>query len=247
MPRPPLPLPPNAGASADFAASTGSGTPPPFGSEPTGSMPSLQPLRAQTAGPAGHTAPVVVVQHKRSIIWPLLAVAMVAVAGGALFLVWQQMQQQQPAEIKITQREVTSVVPNVPDDAFTVEPDDTVDAVDDAVDPVHSSRGAGPDPKKPNITQPPKRRLKTYDEVIADKKSEMEACVRDHRAGIQGAEISASVTVATSGRTKSVQLTPDRVNAAPFGACLRNVLMRANFPAAPSEAKFSFPLRLKSS
>jgi hypothetical protein len=37
--------------------------------------------------------PVVVV-HKRSIMWPILAVAMIAVAGGALFLVWKQTQNQ---------------------------------------------------------------------------------------------------------------------------------------------------------
>ncbi len=84
-----------------------SSTPPPFSSgESTGSAPSLQPLRAVSTGvipPSQHTGPIVVM-GQRSIVWPMLAVAMVGIAAGALFLVWRQMQRQPaPAVINLTQ------------------------------------------------------------------------------------------------------------------------------------------------
>ena len=115
----PQPAPPRAGASQDFAVS---GTPPPFAGETTGSAPSLQPL---TGAPMPGTQVVVVKQ--RSLLWPLLAVAMVAVAGGALFLVWQQMQKQQPAVVNITSTTTTPI------DARAVEPPPQPPSIDAAV------------------------------------------------------------------------------------------------------------------
>jgi len=99
----------NPDAVADFAPGSTQSTPQPFGVESTGSAPSLQPLRRGSAVmPAtGPSAPIVVMPQ-RSIFWPLFGVAMVLIAGGALFLVWQQMQKPQtPAEIKITQESST--------------------------------------------------------------------------------------------------------------------------------------------
>src|SRR5690606_11819666 len=61
----------------DFSGST----PPPFGSDPSTSGYQLKPIEAKRiaeAAPAG----------KRSILWPILAIAMVGIAGAALFLVW---------------------------------------------------------------------------------------------------------------------------------------------------------------
>src|SRR6185312_10120903 len=95
-------------------------TPPPFAAvgENTASAPELAPLRPLNAPNA---APVVVV--RRNVLWPLLAVAGVAVAGGALFLVWKQMQAQQvpppsPPVINVVeqapaQREVVTPPPPV--------------------------------------------------------------------------------------------------------------------------------------
>jgi len=88
----PQPAPARAGVSADFAVG---GTPPPFGGETNPSQPSIVPLPSMGMGMGmGMPMPGTQVVVKRSMLWPMLAVAMVAVAGGALFLVWRQMQQQ---------------------------------------------------------------------------------------------------------------------------------------------------------
>ncbi|HEY5950793.1 MAG TPA: protein kinase, partial [Kofleriaceae bacterium] len=93
MPRP-TPRPMNATTPASSAEFQTGGTPPPFGIESTGSAPSLQPLNrpgSPVMPPATSTQPIVVMP-RRSVFWPLFGVAMVVIAGGALFLVWQQMQ-----------------------------------------------------------------------------------------------------------------------------------------------------------
>src|SRR5262249_52512886 len=75
------------------------GAPPPFGTEPSASG-LLHPLR--TRDHAGR-APVVMVSQ-RSLLWPLVAIAMVAIAAAALFLVWKQSQQAQaPTSVVIEQ------------------------------------------------------------------------------------------------------------------------------------------------
>src|SRR4051812_17299879 len=59
--------------------------------EPVTTGPELEALRALrdvTTAPQ----PVVVVHARRSMVWPLVAFAMVAIAAGALVLVWRQMQ-----------------------------------------------------------------------------------------------------------------------------------------------------------
>ena len=53
----------------------------------------------------------VIVNQPRSVVWPMLAAAMVLITGGALFLVWRQMQDQKPAEIKITQEKDPANLP----------------------------------------------------------------------------------------------------------------------------------------
>jgi len=250
MPRP-QPAPALAGNSADFAANTGSGTPPPFADTPTGSgIGTLKPIRASSPVPhpdgTGVQSPIVVVQ-KRSIIWPLLAVAMVVIAGGALFLVYQQMQQQQaPAEIKITQESVGDK-PN------------TTNVPDDGTKHVMGQKGSGSDtttlppdaPTVPDMGKPdvpprvPPKRPKDYNSAIAEKKSAMVGCLEDHRDSIPAGEMTAAITIAASGKARSVELTPATVNAAPLGACLRNVLLSANYPSAEKEATIRFPLKPK--
>src|SRR5262249_3689263 len=88
---PPTPVP------GDFSG----GTPPPFGVESTGNH-MLEPLRARDE--QGRASPVVMVRQRSNLLWPIVAVAMVAITAAALFLVWKQTQQAQvPTSVVIEQ------------------------------------------------------------------------------------------------------------------------------------------------
>jgi serine/threonine-protein kinase len=211
----PTPAPARAGVSADFAVG---GTPPPFGGETTGSAPSLQPLQSP---------PSIVVVNKRSLLWPLVAVAMVAVAGGALFLVWKQMQQQQPAVVNIT---------STPDHAVAAPP------VADAA----TEQPAQPDAAVAVVKPPPPKhhRAVTYDAAIAEKKPELAACINDHRDALPTGVFKAVITVGASGRAKSIGFEPEAVAASPLGSCIRNVLTGAEYPTAAQDITFRVPLHV---
>jgi serine/threonine-protein kinase len=214
----------------------GANTPPPFTSlgESTGSAPSLQPLRGNTptSGTAAH-APVVVV-GQRSLLWPILAVVMVGIAGGALFLVWKQMQNQQPqqpAVINLTQEHETTQPqpPPNPGSAAVVVADTNP-----------------PDEHAPPNKKPPVKKYATYDQALAAQKPAMVQCLMDHRdAGIPNEAITAVINIASNGHAKSVQLKPDTLNAAPLGGCIRNVLMATPFPNAPIDNTITVPLKPK--
>lgn len=229
------PAPSRAQGAAPF---TNSGTPPPFASqgERTSSAPSLRPL-----GPAPVTAVVV----SRSWVWPTFAMAMVVIAGGALFLVWKQLQDQpkHPAVINLTQ----AVAPTSP-----VRP---VPPIDSGTAPMDSSNSTAtsedPSPIK-NSTSKPKgksgssKKFKTYDQALAAQKPAMVQCLMEYRdSGIPNEAITAVIQIAASGHAKSVQLKPEAVNAAPLGGCLRNVLMGGVFPKARTDNTITVPLKPK--
>jgi eukaryotic-like serine/threonine-protein kinase len=199
-------------------------TPPPFSAvgETTGSAPELAPLRAP---PVAHA--------RRSILWPLLAVAAVLVATGALFLVWHQMQQQvpqQPSVINVTQAPV--IEPNPPASPERRPSDQPV-------------------PPPTNQTQitphPHQQPLRTYDQALAVQKNALTQCLVDHPDAVAGEAITATINIAPNGRGQSVQLKPDALNAAPLGGCLRNVLMATPFPTAAKANTITVPLKPKTS
>jgi serine/threonine protein kinase len=216
-----------------------SGTPPPFSAlgDSTGSGPSLQPLRGTPVGNSTANAPIVVVGH-RSMLWPILAVAMVGIAGGALFLVWKQMQNQQPqqpAVINLTQEsdhiQPAPTPPPPPETGSgTIVNSGTID------------EHANPGPiKKPQV-----KKFTTYDQALAAQKPAMVQCLMDHRdSGITNEAITAVINIAASGKAKAVQLKPDALNAAPLGGCIRNVLMATPFPGAPIDNTITVPLKPK--
>ncbi len=198
-------------------------TPPPFSAvgETTGSAPELAPLRPVAPG-----APVIVV--RRSVLWPLLAVAGVLVAAGALFLVWRQMQQQvlqQPSVINVTQSPANPIEPNPP------------------VSPERRDTPATPTAPPRVHPQPPR----TYDQALAVQKNALVQCLVDHPDAVAGEAITATINIAPNGRGQSVQLKPDALNAAPLGGCLRNVLMATPFPAAAKANTITVPLKPKTS
>lgn len=269
------------------ASFTNSGTPPPFATqgERTSSAPSLQPLRKS------RTPTTRVAFPRRGLLWPMVAISMVVIAAGALFLVWSQVQNQpqHPPVIHVTQ-ELTPI--NPPSARTGVGPvaDRLGSGVvagsggspgsggsagfgDSAGSPdsdgsgagVRSDGGAGsaevavvepaapkPGDTKTADTKPAGRvgssakKFSTYDQALAAQKPAMVQCLVDHRdGGIPRDAITAVISIAASGRARSVKLKPDTVNAAPLGGCLRNVLMGAAFPRAPSDSTITVPLKPK--
>jgi eukaryotic-like serine/threonine-protein kinase len=205
----------------------GQTTPPPFAAETTGSAPALRPLQGTPVAPTNN-APIVVV-GQRSIMWPILAVAMILVAGGALFLVWKQMNNQPlAAPPVIIQQERAPENKELASDA-----------------PVLADGSGGVE--KPTVVHEQKRpkHFATYDQAISSRKLELTSCVQDHGDGIKE-KMHAQVIADRSGKTVSVQISPPAANAARVGACLRNVIMGIPFPSSASDQNFGFDLQPKS-
>ncbi len=224
----PQPAPSRAGQSGDFVG----GTPPPFGGETTGSAPSLQPLRI----PPGQSTPPhnVVVVRQRSLLWPVVAIAGVAVAAGALYLVWQQtQQQQQPAVVNITS------APTQPQPI--VAPDPPPDPGSDATEAPDKDKVPG---VRPHVKKnPPVDPSHAYDVVFESKQKMMLQCFIDHPEPVPSAGIQLDVLIASNGRAKSVAIHPDELNSGGLAGCIRGVLMAASFPQAKSDFHVTVPLR----
>jgi serine/threonine-protein kinase len=224
----PQPAPAKADQAADFAVG---GTPPPFGGETNPSQPSLVPLlpaaQSMPMSTPGGTQLVVV---KRGLLWPLLAVAFLAIAAGALFLVWRQMQKQQPAVVNITSTPDTTqhVVPP-PADAAVVAPP-VVDA--------------GEVVKTPPPNHPPHKRAASYDAAIAERKPGLATCINQHRDALPSGPFKAVIKVGANGHAKSVGFEPESVSATPLGTCIRNVLWGADYPTSTAEVDFKVPLHV---
>ena len=209
-----------------------SSTPPPFAAETTGSAPGLRPIQGTPIGSLP-SQPVVVV-HKRSILWPILAVAMIAVAGGALFLVWKQMQNQQqqpgPAPIIVTQESAPRVETPPPPHP----------------EPEGSAQTAG-SASEPRVKKPPKK-LKTVEQgieaALKSQQGPLNQCLAEHGQGVKD-QMLAQFSIAASGKATSVQITPASLNAAPVGACIRNVIMATPFPASEKDTSFTVSLKPK--
>jgi serine/threonine-protein kinase len=248
MPRPSSPAPNPMGPqnTTEFQGHSSSGTPPPFGVETTGSAPSLQPLRGAPVMSPSPNAPPIVVVPQRSFVWPVVAILMVAIAGGALFLVWQQMQKQQPpAEIKITQEGGGGDKPiemnNGGSETTHVMDNSSSEQGSDAV--TNPDKGSGK-PTGVAVVQGTKR-PRTYDEAIAQRKSDLNACAQAHPEALPKEAMSAVVTVGISGTAKSVVIEPESISSSPLGGCLRNVLMNTKYPTSGADQKITVPLKPK--
>jgi serine/threonine-protein kinase len=243
MPRPtPRPMAATTpGSSADFQ--TG-GTPQPFGAETTGSAPALRPLGRpdSVSSPSITTSQPIVVIPKRSVFWPIFGVMMVLIAGGALFLVWQQMQNQRPAEIKITQEPADK--PLVQGEKVAAHNMDPPLAADAGTEPV----GSGSDTVVQKRKDPPKP--KTFEQqlnaAISARLTDLRGCLNQHPASMpkSGKGMVAQVSITATGKAKAVSLSPADVDASPLGACMKNVIKGTEFPKG-RETGFAIPLSPK--
>jgi len=194
-------------------------TPQPFGVESSTSGHHLQPL-----------SPRPVVAARRSLVWPTLAIAMVIIAGGALFLVWRQMQHQQAPSVV----NITSEPSNTGAVAVVTEPPPSASA-----EVPKGSAAIPPVVKQP--PRPPPRRGSPYDEAILLHRSKITQCAREHGAPPNNARV--TIVVATTGKAKHISLEPINLDGSPLGACIKNVLSAAKYPTAAAEMQVSVALK----
>ncbi|MFN0246575.1 MAG: protein kinase domain-containing protein [Kofleriaceae bacterium] len=212
----------------DFASQTGQVTPPPFANESSTSGVSIKPI----AG-AGMAMPPAVAKPSKSLVWPLFALAMVGVAGGALFLVWKQMQQQQQQQqttVNITSEPRPDQPVVEPGSAAMTTPDDPP-AVEEP------SNGSGSAKVRPPTTKP----KDPYTEALRVQRPAVNKCAQQHGAPQTGVKV--KILVATDGRVKGVTLEPAALNGTPLGACIKNVLSSAQFPKAVDDKEVTVNFR----
>lgn len=234
----------------DFAGQSTQATPLPFGGESDVSGVSLKSIGAGMMPQARAARP------SRSILWPLLAIAMVAIAGGALFLVWKQMQQQQqPAVVNITSSDrITPPIDN------QVTPDDPVDARDsgDATDPqptadagpdLGNGSGAGPGSggmkRIPKVITPPAKGQKAYNVIVQGARPAVSKCAQTHGAPTGGVKV--EIIIGFQGKPKTITLQPAAITSTPLGTCIKNVLSALSFPTSTEEKRLNVNLNLISS
>ncbi len=213
---------------------TGQHTPPPFGNETSTSGVSLQSINGSPSMSMPQ-AQMMAPRPARSMVWPLLAIAMVGIAGGALFLVWKQTQQQQPpAVVNITSSPDTSrdarstePAPVVPDAGSDAVPDTVPDKTPDKV----------PD-KTPDKT--PVKKGDPYKAAIQVHRPGINKCAQEH--GPPPAGVKVVITVSTDGRAKAVSLEPATLNSTPLGMCIKNVLSATAFPSSKDEKQVAVTL-----
>jgi serine/threonine-protein kinase len=216
------------------------------------------PASREPVGAAPGSPSVVLVHPRRSLVWPLVALAMVAVAGGALLLVWRQTQNQPPMSLVITDdrdgrgsRGGSNVIVVGAD---PVEPDHAAQAADAVASAAATpapqlSTGSGtrrgPDP----VTQrggparsSPRRAPSDPDfDVVLTKQADAKRCTTAHGNPPPGTRL--LITIAPDGRPKSVMITPDNVDATPLGACIKDVFRAATFPRRDAEQELKVNLR----
>ena len=208
----------------EFSGHTGQVTPPPFGNETSTSGVAIQPLPAM---PQAQMLPA----KSRSIVWPLLAIAMVGVAGGALFLVWKQMQQQQaPAVVNITSSSANDGSDEVP----VVPTPVALGSGSAAETPVLDKGTVKPD--KP-VVKPTPPRGNPYTAALQAHRPGINKCAQEHGAPPAGVKV--VIVVSTDGRAKTISLEPAGLNSTPLGTCIKNVLSATTFPKDKDEKQVS--------
>ena len=190
---------------------------------------------AELPGAPTPPAPVIVVSHKRSLVWPLVAFAMVAVAGGALFLVWQRIENQPPQFVIADQRaremgaNVITIEPNEPDPGTADPPPGGSDASG-----AGGSAGSASPEVRANVphrsatgrSAAPRRRA-PYVIVARGKPGELNRCVNQHGKPPLGTRV--AIRIAPDGKARNITLAPETTDAA-LATCIKGVFRDAAFP-----------------
>jgi serine/threonine protein kinase len=167
---------------------------------------------------------------RRSLVWPFVAIAMVAVAGGALFLVWRQMQNQPPTQIVFTSGSGARAG-GAGSDVIEVGPAPV------APEPAASPEPAPAEPRgNPPLRISPARSAAEqraavdaqYQRVVLGRRAEAEACTTAH--GNPPRDTQLVILAGADGRPTSLEFVPASIAATPFGACIKAAFATARFP-----------------
>jgi serine/threonine-protein kinase len=225
--------------------------------EPRDPPPNLGALRAVPA-PVHAPQPPIVVVNRRSVVWPLIAFAMVMVAGGALFLVWRQMQTPGTTLVidhgpstRVVQSgsDVVEVGPREPGPSQGAAPLSSDSSAELSVG-VPGDRGGAPAelPVDTRHDPPPRgsadrRRLAgdPYQDLVKARKPDADRCTA-HSSLPPGTSM--TIVIAPDGHPRSVTLAPAAFDATPLGACIKKVFRGVTFPR--SEHDFTLNVGLHS-
>jgi hypothetical protein len=159
-----------------------------------------------------------VVVVRRSWLWPFLAFAMVAVAGGALFLVWRTPQQ-------------TIFITSSSDSRITARGSDTLVVGPKQIEPVPPPLDAGTKPEpvpRRNPARPPAGpQDRDYERILADRNIAASRCLST--ADQIPANATLAIKIDRDGRGV-VSIAPDSLAVQPVGACIKSVYAAAKFP-----------------
>jgi hypothetical protein len=196
--------------------------------EPSTTGPALAELRAI---PGTQPQPVVVVQHRRSLIWPLVAISMVVIAAGALILVWRQTQRPQQTLVI----EGAGVVKNG-SNTLVVEPNGAVEP--EVVEPVTPP---GPDA---HVVAPRPRPVIDPLDAAAVKRTgtKVDRCLTTHGNPPRGTRV--VLVIGVDGHAKATRVEPKAVDATPLGSCIKNVFEATTFPHGDRDREIEVTLRL---
>jgi hypothetical protein len=177
---------------------------------------------------------------QRSLFWPVLGVAMVLIAGGALFLVWEQMQKTQPpAEIKITQERAPEIPlkQQEPKVELASQKDPPVGPENIQQKGSNDDKSRPPDHKKPAIKRDPVLG------VFHDQLDSMKSCINEHPGDARSTFVVAGSVA--NGRAKNIMFKPAPLNSTPLAECLRTAIVAWQFPPSKVEQTFEIPLTPK--
>jgi serine/threonine-protein kinase len=217
--------------------------------------PNLGALRA-VPGPAPQQPAPIVVVGRRSLVWPLVAFAMVAIAAGALVLVWQQMQNQQPTSLVITNdrgAQVADIGSNIlvagpRPTAPRARPDEPPPAApESAAAPTTADSNAATATEAPATPMPHRDPGKTrhatvdpYRDVVRAKQVEATRCADEHGQPPPGTRL--VIVVGPDGHPKRIAIEPASVDATPLGTCIKNVFKAAAFPRGDRDHELEIKL-----
>jgi len=221
--------------------------------EPREPPPTLGALRAVPA-PTHAPQPPIVVVNRRSVVWPLFAFAMVAVAGGALFLVWRQMQT--PGTTLVIDHDRNTRVDKAGSNVVEVGPREPATGQGGPPPSSESTEmsigapgdhGGGAEPpvearRDATVRAPANRRPPAgdaYQDLVKARKSEADRCTTHDKVP---PGTSMEIVIAPDGHPKSVKLAPAAVDDTPLGACIRKVFRSVTFPRAEHDFTLSVGL-----
>jgi serine/threonine-protein kinase len=184
-------------------------TPPPFALETSPSGASIAPIRPINQATTGS----VVVVAPRSLLWPIVAIAAVAITAVALVLVWQMSKQPAPPPSVVIEQRADSSPANVT--------------------PLPVETGSEKTVLPPDKPPPPA----DYNKPVTARQRALEDCVSKNGgvAALPAGSV-ATIDIDTAGKAKVV-LAPPVLDSKPLGGCIKRVIEAAQFPAGPHELK----------